>query len=89
MSLFSGFAMIIVWFAGGLEVLDGTLKIGTLLAMYSYMWMVYGPLEWLTEVNIWMTRAFAAPSASSKSSTPIQSRTLIRTPWPCPELTAA
>ena len=59
MSLFSGFAMIIVWFAGGLEVLDGTLKIGTLLAMYSYMWMVYGPLEWLTEVNIWMTRAFA------------------------------
>jgi ATP-binding cassette subfamily B protein len=59
MSLFSGFAMIIVWFAGGLEVLDGTLKIGTLLAMYSYMWMVYGPLEWLTEVNVWMTRAFA------------------------------
>ena len=59
MGLFSGFAMIIVWFAGGLEVLDGTLKIGTLLAMYSYMWMVYGPLEWLSEVNVWMTRAFA------------------------------
>ena len=32
---------------------------GLLLAFYSYMFMVYGPLEWFGEVNSWMTSAFA------------------------------
>ncbi|MBT7860854.1 MAG: ABC transporter ATP-binding protein, partial [Gemmatimonadetes bacterium] len=31
----------------------------TLMAFYSYMWMVYGPLEWFGQVNSWMSRAFA------------------------------
>ena len=59
MSLVTGFGMLIVWFFGGLEVLRGQLTIGTLLAIYSYMWLVYGPLEWFAQVNSWMTRAFA------------------------------
>ena len=59
MSLVTGFGMLIVWFFGGWEVLKGTLTLGTLLAFYYYMWMVYGPLEWFAEVNSWMTRAFA------------------------------
>ncbi|MFH1569752.1 MAG: ABC transporter ATP-binding protein [Gemmatimonadota bacterium] len=59
MGLVSGLGMVIVWFAGGLEVLDGALTLGTLLALYSYMWLVYGPLEWFAQVNSWMTRAFA------------------------------
>ena len=41
------------------EVISGELTLGTLLAFYSYMWMVYGPLEWFGQVNSWMTRAFA------------------------------
>ena len=59
MSLVTGFGMLIVWFFGGWEVLKGELTLGTLMAFYAYMWMVYGPLEWLAEVNSWMTRAFA------------------------------
>ncbi len=55
----TGFGVIIVWYFGGNEVIDGRLTLGTLLAFYSYMWMVYGPLEWFGQVNSWMSRAFA------------------------------
>jgi ATP-binding cassette subfamily B protein len=29
------------------------------MAFYSYMWLLYGPLQWFGQVNSWMTRAFA------------------------------
>ena len=51
--------VIAVWLVGGQAVIGGELTLGTLLAFYSYMWMVYGPLEWFGQVNSWMTRAFA------------------------------
>lgn len=59
MELVTGAGILIVWYFGGGEVLGERLSIGTLLAIYSYMWMVYGPLEWMAQVNSWMTRAFA------------------------------
>jgi len=59
MSMISGSGMLIIWYFGGREVLGDKLTLGDLLALYSYMWMVYGPLEWFSEVNTWMTRAFA------------------------------
>ena len=58
-SLLTGFGVLIVWFFGGQEVLSEKMTLGTLLAFYSYMWMVYGPLEWFGQVNSWMTNAFA------------------------------
>ncbi len=59
MSLVTGLGILIVWYFGGSEVLRDELSIGTLLAIYSYMWLIYGPMEWFAEVNSWMTRAFA------------------------------
>ncbi len=59
MELVTGAGILIVWYFGGGEVLGERLTVGTLLAIYSYMWMVYGPLEWMAQVNSWMTRAFA------------------------------
>ena len=59
MSLVTGLGILIVWYFGGSEVLRDELSIGTLLAIYSYMWLIYGPVEWFAEVNSWMTRAFA------------------------------
>ena len=59
MGLISGLGMVAIWLVGGIQVLDAKLTMGTLLALYSYMWLVYGPLEWFAEVNSWMTRAFA------------------------------
>ncbi len=58
-SFLTGLGVMIVWFFGGREVLLDRLSLGTLLAFYSYMWMVYGPLEWFGQVSSWMSRAFA------------------------------
>jgi len=59
MSFLTGIGVLIVWLFGGEEVIAGELTLGTLLAFYSYMWLLYGPLEWFGMVNSWMTRAFA------------------------------
>ena len=40
-------------------MIDGELTLGTLMAFYSYMMLLYGPLEWFGMVNSWMTRAMA------------------------------
>ena len=58
-SFLTGLGTVIIWLFGGLEVIAGRLTLGTLVAFYSYVWMVYGPLEWFGQVNSWMTRAFA------------------------------
>ncbi len=58
-TLLTSFGMLIVWFFGGREVIRDALTLGTLLAFYAYMWMLYDPIEWFGEVNSWMTRAFA------------------------------
>jgi ATP-binding cassette subfamily B protein len=55
----TGLGVLIVWLFGGREVILGELSLGTLLAFYSFMWLIYGPLEWFGQVNAWMTRAFA------------------------------
>lgn len=49
----------IVWFVGGRSVISGELTVGTLMAFISYLWMFYHPLQWVSELNNWMTRAFA------------------------------
>jgi ATP-binding cassette subfamily B protein len=59
MSLITGFGGLIIWLFGGMDVIGGELTLGTLLAFYSYMWLLYGPIQWLGQVNNWRTRAFA------------------------------
>lgn len=58
-SFLTSIGVLVVWYVGGQEVIGGKLTLGALVAFYSYMWMVYGPLEWFGQVNSWMTRAFA------------------------------
>ena len=58
-TLLTSFGMLIVWLLGGREVIRDLLTVGTLLAFYAYMWMLYEPIEWFGQVNNWMTRAFA------------------------------
>ncbi len=59
MTFLTGLGVIIVWFFGGEDVIRGEVTLGTLLAFYSYMWLLYGPLHWFGRVNSWMSRAFA------------------------------
>jgi ATP-binding cassette subfamily B protein len=51
--------MILVWYAGGRQVLDQELTLGELLAVISYLWMLYWPLQWFGQIHGSMTQAFA------------------------------
>jgi len=58
MGLASGVGTLLLWLIGGAQVIRGEITLGTLIAFQGYLWMLYGPLQWLSQVNQWMTRAF-------------------------------
>lgn len=51
---------LVIWYFGGRQVMGRRMTIGTLMAFHQYMMMFYGPLEWLTELWSWISRALAA-----------------------------
>jgi ATP-binding cassette subfamily B protein len=55
-----GLGTLVIWYFGGRQVIGTRMTIGTLMAFHQYMMMFYGPLEWLTELWSWITRALAA-----------------------------
>jgi len=59
MSFLTGLGAIIAWLGGGLDVIAGRMTLGTLVAFNGYLWLFFGPLQWFSQVNNWMSRAFA------------------------------
>ncbi|MBI2914475.1 MAG: ABC transporter ATP-binding protein [Firmicutes bacterium] len=50
-----GLGGLIVWFAGGRDVLSREITLGTLMAFFGYLGMFYGPLSQLTSMSQWVT----------------------------------
>jgi ATP-binding cassette, subfamily B, bacterial len=42
---------LIIWYAGGRSVLEGTISLGTLMAFLSYLGMFYGPLSNMAQIS--------------------------------------
>ncbi len=59
MHFFVSSGVLIVWWVGGQWLIKDEMTIGELMAYINYLWMFYGPLQWFSQVNNWMTRAFA------------------------------
>ncbi|MDP6124339.1 MAG: ABC transporter ATP-binding protein, partial [Candidatus Latescibacteria bacterium] len=61
---FIGFLMtsgaFIVYYFGGLDVVAGTMTLGTLLAFVAYLIQFYQPVQWLSRINDWITRDLTA-----------------------------
>ncbi len=55
--LVSGLGGIILWYVGGAMVLHHAMDIGTLVGFSGYMAMMLGPLQWISNLINWMTRA--------------------------------
>ncbi|MAF10168.1 ABC transporter [Candidatus Poribacteria bacterium] len=51
---------LIVWYAGGLQVLSGDISLGRLMAFQSYLGMFYGPLRHISPVINWASRSMTA-----------------------------
>jgi ATP-binding cassette subfamily B protein len=62
MSLMMAVGTVLVWYAGGAAIIQGTtgLGLGTLLAFVGYMALFYGPLQWFSAVLNWATNALTA-----------------------------
>jgi len=51
------FGAFFVWYMGGKQVLSGELTLGELVAIITYLWMLYWPLQWLCMIHNSMTQA--------------------------------
>ena len=90
------FGLFLTWYFGGLKILNGELTLGDLMAFISYIWMLYGPLQFFSGINNFLTRAFAGAerifeildtrpesfdSADAKPLTDLQGRLVFRNVW--------
>ncbi len=55
-----GLGGLIIWFAGGRNVLEDRITLGTLMAFFGYMGMFYGPVSALTMFSNWVTGFLSA-----------------------------
>jgi len=59
MSFFTSLGGLICWTVGGTMVMHGQLSLGEFWRVTAYLGLVYGPLQWFSQVNQWFSRAMA------------------------------
>ncbi|MCM3749386.1 ABC transporter ATP-binding protein/permease [Paenibacillus pasadenensis] len=59
-SLIAGAGTLLIWFYGGRNVLNDGMSIGTLIAMITYLGMLLGPLQWVSQMLNWASHAISA-----------------------------
>ncbi|MGZ9584505.1 ABC transporter ATP-binding protein [Paenibacillus marinisediminis] len=59
-SLIAGVGTLMIWFYGGSAVIQQELQLGVLMALISYLGMLFGPLQWLSQMINWASSALAA-----------------------------
>ncbi|GIX05765.1 MAG: ABC transporter [Candidatus Poribacteria bacterium] len=51
---------LIIWLAGGLQVIAGEMTLGTLMTFHGFLGMFYGPLRHISPIVNWASRAMTA-----------------------------
>ena len=59
LNFLTGAGVYLLWFAGGVAVVGGDLTLGELTWFLGYLWLVYGPLQWATQIYNWFSQAAA------------------------------
>jgi ATP-binding cassette subfamily B protein len=59
-ALVAGAGTILIWYYGGRTVLEGGTSIGVLIALITYLGMLLGPLQWVSQMINWATHAISA-----------------------------
>ncbi|MDE0638525.1 MAG: ABC transporter ATP-binding protein [Candidatus Poribacteria bacterium] len=54
------FGTLIVWYVGGLDVIGGTMTLGTLMMFHIYLAMFYEPLRYVSPLINWASRSMTA-----------------------------
>lgn len=58
--LITSLGTVIVWYLGGHQVLNSELQLGVLLAFVAYLGMLFGPIQWLSQMISWTSRAMTS-----------------------------
>ena len=59
MNFILSFGLFFIWYFGGLQVIGGGLTFGTLWAFTSLFYQLYQPLQFFSQINNFISRAFA------------------------------
>ncbi|MCJ8012177.1 ABC transporter ATP-binding protein/permease [Paenibacillus sp. KQZ6P-2] len=59
-ALVAGVGTLLTWYYGGSKVLGGEISTGTLIAMVTYLGMLLGPLQWVSQMINWASHALSA-----------------------------
>jgi len=60
-TLVSGISILLVWYFGGTAVMgEREFTVGTLMAFIAYLGMLFGPLQWFSQMVSWTNRALSA-----------------------------
>lgn len=59
-SLVAGIGTWLIWYYGGQSVLHDELSLGVLIALVSYLGMLLGPLQWVSQMINWTSQALSA-----------------------------
>ena len=54
------FGSLIVWYVGGLDVLTGTMSLGTLMTFHGYLMRFYEPMRYISPLINWASRSMTA-----------------------------
>ncbi|TLS54057.1 ABC transporter ATP-binding protein [Paenibacillus antri] len=59
-NLIAGIGTLLIWYSGGNKVLNGEMQLGVLMALIAYLGMLFGPLQWVSQMINWASNAMAA-----------------------------
>ncbi|MFC5529031.1 ABC transporter transmembrane domain-containing protein [Cohnella yongneupensis] len=59
-SLIAAIGTLLIWYNGGSAVLSGDLQLGVLMALIAYLGMMFGPLQWVSQMINWASHALSA-----------------------------
>ncbi|RIX59233.1 ABC transporter ATP-binding protein [Paenibacillus nanensis] len=58
--LIAGIGTLLIWYYGGGKVLGNEIQLGVLMALVAYLGMLFGPLQWVSQMVNWASNAIAA-----------------------------
>ncbi|ACT02887.1 ABC transporter ATP-binding protein [Paenibacillus sp. JDR-2] len=56
----AGIGTLLIWYNGGNKVLHENMQLGVLMALVAYLGMLFGPLQWVSQMINWASNAMAA-----------------------------
>ena len=59
-SFIAGLGTLLIWYLGGNNVLNDELQLGTLIAVITYLGMLFGPLQWFSQMMSWTSNAMVS-----------------------------